>query len=63
MKPLMLLTNSKYVYQLGGWIVSIHESPVELIHTPSTDSSTLTMMITDCLLRITLLIGQCRGQA
>ena len=43
--------------------LSTHESPVELIHAPSTDSSTLTMIITDCLLRLALPIAQCRGQA
>ena len=41
----------------------IYETPVELINVPKTDSETLTMVITDCLLRLSLPVGQCRGQA
>ena len=41
----------------------INEAPVELINVPRTDSSTLVTAIKDCLIRLTLPIGQCRGQA
>ena len=40
----------------------IYETPVELINVPKTDSDTLTMLIKDCLIRLGLPIGQCRGQ-
>ena len=41
----------------------IHETPVELIQVPKTDSETLTTVLKDCLIRFTLPISQCRGQA
>ena len=41
----------------------IHETPVELINVPKTDSETLTKVIKDSLLRLSLPIAQCRGQA
>ena len=41
----------------------IHEDPVELIDVPKTDSDTLTTLIKDCLLRFSLPLSQCRGQA
>lgn len=41
----------------------IHERPVELIHVPSTDANTIATMIQDCLVRFSLPITQCRGQA
>ena len=41
----------------------INEAPVELINVPRTDSSTLVTVIKDCLIRLTLPIGQCRRQA
>ena len=43
--------------------LQIHETPLELIHVPKTDSETLTSVIKDCLFRLALPIGQCRGQA
>ena len=43
--------------------LQIHETPLELIHVPKTDSETLTSVIKDCLIRLALPIGQCRGQA
>ena len=42
---------------------NIHEDPVELINVPKTDSHTLTTLIKDCLLRFSLPLSQCRGQA
>ena len=48
------------------WVDSefqIHETPVELIQVPKTDSETLTSVLKDCLIRLALPIGQCRGQA
>jgi len=42
---------------------NIHEDPVELIQVPKTDSLTLTGALKDCLIRLCLLISQCRGQA
>ena len=41
----------------------INEAPVELINVPRTDSSTLVTVIKDCLIRLTLPLAQCRGQA
>ena len=41
----------------------IHETPVELIQVPKTDSATLTSVLKDCLIHLALPIGQCRGQA
>ena len=41
----------------------IHEAPVEMIHAPKTDALTLTSLIKDCLVRYTLPISLCRGQA
>ena len=48
------------------WVDSdfqIHETPVELIQVPKTDSETLTSVLKDCLVRLALPISQCRGQA
>ena len=42
---------------------TIHEDPLELIHLPNTDAETLTSAIKDCLIRFSLTITQCRGQA
>ena len=42
---------------------NIHEDPVELIDVPKTDSNTLTTLIKDSLLRFSLPLSQCRGQA
>ena len=41
----------------------IYETPVELINVPQTDSETLITVIKDSLIRLSLPIGQCRGQA
>ena len=41
----------------------IHEDPVELINVPKTDAHTLSALIKDCLIRFSLPIAQCRGQA
>ena len=41
----------------------IHETPVDLINVPKTDSETLTKVIKDSLLRLSVPIAQCRGQA
>ena len=41
----------------------IHEAPVELINIPKTDAATLASAIKDSLARLSLPIGQCRGQA
>ena len=41
----------------------IHEDPVELIHLPKTDAETLSSALKDCLIRFSLPISQCRGQA
>ena len=46
-----------------GKSFQIYETPVELINVPKTDSETLTMVITDSLMRLSLPVGQCRGQA
>ena len=43
--------------------LSIHEDPLELIHVPKTDADTLTSVVKDCLIRFSLPISQCRGQA
>ena len=40
-----------------------YEDPVELIHIPKTDSSTLTDALKGSLIRFCLLIPQCCGQA
>ena len=42
---------------------SIHEAPIELINVPRTDSNMLTMLIKDSLIRMSLPITECRGQA
>ena len=42
---------------------SIHEDPLELIHLPKTDAETLTSALKDCLIRFSLPLSQCRGQA
>ena len=42
---------------------NINEDPVELIDVPKTDSNTLTTLIKDSLLRFSLPLSQCRGQA
>ena len=42
---------------------NIYEAPLEFINVPMTDSSTLTMCIKDCLIRLCLPINQCQGQA
>ena len=41
----------------------IQEKPLELVHVPKTDAETLTAVIKDCLIRFSLPITQCRGQA
>ena len=41
----------------------IHEDPVELIVLPKTNSATITSALKDCLIRFSLPISQCRGQA
>ena len=41
----------------------IHEDPVELIDLPKTDSATISSALKDCLIRFSLPISQCRGQA
>ena len=41
----------------------IHETPLELIHVPKTDSATLVACIKDCLVRFVLPLSQCKGQA
>ena len=41
----------------------IHETPLELIQVPKTNSETLAIVVQGCLIRLTLPIGQCRGQA
>ena len=43
--------------------ISIHEDPLELIHLPKTDAGTLTSALKDCLIRFSLPLSQCRGQA
>ena len=43
--------------------LGIHEDPLELIHVPKTDADTLTSVVKDCLIRFSLHISQCRGQA
>ena len=48
------------------WIddsLDIYEDALELINVPKTDSATLTMCIKDCLIRLSLPLGKCRGQA
>lgn len=42
---------------------SIHEDPLGLIHLPKTDAGTLTSAFKDCLIRFSLPLSQCRGQA
>ena len=42
---------------------TIHEAPLQLINVPTTDSNTLSSLIKDCLVRFSLIINQCRGQA
>ena len=44
------MTNCIYIF--------LHESPVELIHSPRTSSSTLIMLIKDCLVCLSLPISQ-----
>lgn len=41
----------------------IFEKPVEIIYVPKTDSATITALIKDCLIRFSLPIAHCRGQA
>ena len=41
----------------------IHEDPLEMIQVPETRALTLTNAIKDCLVRFSLPVGQCRGQA
>ena len=43
--------------------LTIHEDPLELVHVPKTDANTLTSVVKDCLIRFSLPISQCRGQA
>ena len=48
------------------WVDSdfnINEAPLELINVPKTDASTLPKFIKDCLIRFSLPLCQCRGQA
>ena len=48
------------------WVDSsfyIHEDPVELIDIPKNNSEMLTTLIKDCLVRFSLPLSQCRGQA
>ena len=42
---------------------TVHETPLELINVPKTDSKTLASVIKYCLVRFSLTINQCRGQA
>ena len=42
---------------------NICEDPIELIDVPKTDSDTLATLIKDCLVRFSLPLSQCRGQA
>ena len=42
---------------------TIHKDPVELIHLPKTDAETVTSAMKDCLIRVSLPITQCCGQA
>lgn len=37
--------------------------PLELIHLPKTDAETLTSALKDCLIRFSLRLSQCHGQA
>ena len=43
--------------------LTIHEDPLKLVHVPKTDANTLTSVVKDCLIRFSLPISQCRGQA
>ena len=48
------------------WVDSsmlIHGTPVELIHVPKTDASTISGIIKDGMLHLALPISQCHGQA
>ena len=44
-------------------VFEIHETVIQLINVPKTDSATLTACIKDCLVRLGLPLSQCRGQA
>lgn len=43
--------------------LNIYEAPLELIHVPKTDSSTITTLIKDSLIRFNIPLAQCKGQA
>lgn len=43
--------------------LTIHEDPLQLVHVPKTNADTLTSVVKDCLIRFSLPISQCRGQA
>ena len=47
---------------MGGY-GTIYEDPLELVHVPKTDANALTSVVKDCLIRFSLPISQCRGQA
>ena len=44
-------------------IFSIHEDAVELIQLPKTNSETIVKAIKDCLIRFSLPLSKCQGQA
>ena len=60
------VTNKEQLVICIRWVdndFQIHEDPVELINVPKTDAKTLTGAIKDCLIRLSLPLAQCRGQA
>ena len=59
-------TDLSHKGQLTRWVdkeLGSHEDPLEVIHIPKTDADTLPSVVKDCLIRFSLPISQCCGQA
>ena len=60
------VSNKEQLVLCIRWVdkeLNIHEDPVELVHVSKTDANTLAAVLKDSLVRFSLPISQCRGQA
>jgi len=60
------ISNKEQVVICIRWVdaeFTIHKDPIELVHLPKTDLETIASALKDCLIRFSLRLSQCRGQA
>ena len=60
------VSHKEQLYTAIRWVdnlFQINQMPLELINVPKTDADTITHLIKDYLIRMSLPIGKCRGQA